>query len=170
MAERGQESSLGLFIYLFTFGCTGSLMLFAWAFSSSGEWGLLSTCGAWASHCSGFSCCEAQVLGHSGFSRCSSQALEHRPCSSGARACSSVSGIFTGQGLNLCLLAGEFLTTEPTVKSPEHYFCSYVSTDSQSKGAMKMPLNERQTIKREEVFVCFPQAASTPLTMYQMVS
>ena len=24
MAERGQESSLGLFMYLFTFGCTGS--------------------------------------------------------------------------------------------------------------------------------------------------
>ena len=90
MAERGQESSLGLFIYLFTFGCTGSLMLFAWAFSSSGEWGLLSTCGAWASHCSGFSCCEAQVLGMWAsvvvarrLSSCSSQAVECRLSSCG---------------------------------------------------------------------------------------
>ena len=35
----------------------------AWAFSTCGEQRLLSSCGAWASHCSGFSCCAAQVLG-----------------------------------------------------------------------------------------------------------
>ena len=34
----------------------------AWAFSTCGEQGLLSSCGAWASQCSGFSCA-AQVLG-----------------------------------------------------------------------------------------------------------
>ena len=34
-----------------------------WAFSSCGKWGLLSSCGALASHCSGFFCCEVQVLG-----------------------------------------------------------------------------------------------------------
>ena len=122
-------------------------------FFSCGKWRLFCNCDVQASHCSGFSSCGAQVLGHSGFSRCSSQALEHRPCSFGERACTSVCGIFTGQGLNLCLLAGEFLTNEPTVKSPEHYFCSYVSTDSQSRGAMKMPLNERQTL-REKRFLC----------------
>ena len=33
-----------------------------WAFSSCGEWGLLSSCGVWASCCSGFSC-RAQALG-----------------------------------------------------------------------------------------------------------
>ena len=38
-----------------------------------GEWGLLSTCGAQASHCSGFSCCEPG-------------ALEHRPSSCGTWA------------------------------------------------------------------------------------
>ena len=43
-------------VYLI-FGC------FAWAFSSCGEWGLLSSSGAWASHCSGFSCFRVQDLG-----------------------------------------------------------------------------------------------------------
>ena len=32
-------------------------------FSSCTEWGPLSSCGMWASHCGGLSCCEAQVLG-----------------------------------------------------------------------------------------------------------
>ena len=49
-----------LFLYLFLAalglcGCT-------WAFSSGGRQGLLSNCGARASHCGGFSCCWAQVL------------------------------------------------------------------------------------------------------------
>ena len=36
-----------------------------WIFdvSSFSEWGLLSNCVAWASHCGGFSCCEAQARG-----------------------------------------------------------------------------------------------------------
>ena len=33
------------------------------AFSSCSKQGLLSSCGAWASHCGGFSCCEAWALG-----------------------------------------------------------------------------------------------------------
>jgi len=33
------------------------------AFSRCGEWGLLSSCGAQASHCDGFSGCRAQALG-----------------------------------------------------------------------------------------------------------
>ena len=37
-----------------------------WAFSSCGKWELLSSCGARASHCSGFFCFGAQVLGHLG--------------------------------------------------------------------------------------------------------
>ena len=40
------------------------LSLHCWAeFSSCHEQGLLSSCGAWASHCSGFSCCGAVTLG-----------------------------------------------------------------------------------------------------------
>ena len=33
------------------------------AFCSCGKWGLLSSCGVQASHCSGFSCCKVQALG-----------------------------------------------------------------------------------------------------------
>ena len=32
-------------------------------FSSCGNQGLLSSCGAWSSHCNGFSCCGAWTLG-----------------------------------------------------------------------------------------------------------
>ena len=35
----------------------------AWGFSSCSEQGLLSSCGAQASHCGGFSSCRAQALG-----------------------------------------------------------------------------------------------------------
>ena len=50
-----------LFIYLFlpVLGLPYCLQ----AFSSSGESGLSSSCGAQATHCSGFSCCGAQALG-----------------------------------------------------------------------------------------------------------
>ena len=43
---------------LFIFGGTGSLLLQR-LFSSCGMQGLLSSCGAWASHCGGFSCYRA---------------------------------------------------------------------------------------------------------------
>ena len=51
-----------LFIYLFIFGYSGSLLL-PELYSSCGEQGLLSSCGVRASHCSGFSRCGAQALG-----------------------------------------------------------------------------------------------------------
>ena len=54
-------------------------------FCSCGDWGLLSSCGAWASHCGGFSCCGSWALERFSFSvavcglnSCTSQALEHR--------------------------------------------------------------------------------------------
>ena len=43
-------------LYLFIFGGSGSSLLCG-LFSSCGEWGLLSSCCAPASHWSGFSCC-----------------------------------------------------------------------------------------------------------------
>ena len=52
------------------------------AFSGSGEWGLLSSCGAWTSHCGGFLCCRANVLECADFSSCSRWALEN-----GFRSC-----------------------------------------------------------------------------------
>ena len=48
------------------------------SFSSCGEQGLLSSCAAWPSHCSGHSCCGLQC--------CSSQAPEHRLSSCGTWA------------------------------------------------------------------------------------
>ena len=49
-------------IYLFVFGCAGSLLLHG-VFSSCGKQGLLSSSHEQASHCSGFSCCRARALG-----------------------------------------------------------------------------------------------------------
>ena len=49
------------------------------------EWGLLSSCGAWAPHCGCFSC-GAQALERTGFSSFSFQSLEHRLSSCGAWA------------------------------------------------------------------------------------
>ena len=71
-----------LFIYLFVFGCAGSL----WAFSSCSEWGLLSSCGAQASFGVGFFSCSAQALGCMGFGGCNLQALEHSLSSYGPQA------------------------------------------------------------------------------------
>ena len=45
-----------------------------WAFSSCGEWELLSSCGAGASHSGGFSCCQARALWSAGSSSCGTQA------------------------------------------------------------------------------------------------
>ena len=40
-----------------------SFRCFAWTFSSCDEQRLLSSCIAWASHCSSFSCCRAWAVG-----------------------------------------------------------------------------------------------------------
>ena len=72
-------------IYLFIYRCAGSPLLHG-VFSSCCKQGLLSSCGALASNCSGFSCCRARSLGCTGFSicgarglsSCGSWALEHR--------------------------------------------------------------------------------------------
>ena len=89
-----------MFFFFFFFpDCTRSSLLQK-LFSSCGKQGLLSSCGGWASDCSGFSCCGAWALGCMGFSSCNSRALKHR-----LNNCSLVaSGIFSNQGLNLCLL------------------------------------------------------------------
>ena len=65
------------------------------ALSGSIEWRLLSNCGAWASHCSGFSCCRAQAPGHTGFSSCGTWAQSLRLWGSRTTG-STVSLYFTG--------------------------------------------------------------------------
>ena len=76
--------SLSLSLSLSFFGCARSFVA-AWAFFSSClEWGLLSSCGARASHWGGFSCEHklkgtwASAVATYGLSICSSPALEHR--------------------------------------------------------------------------------------------
>ena len=48
---------LSIFLFLAALGLQCCLR----AFSSYGDQGLLSSCGARASHCGGFSCCGAQL-------------------------------------------------------------------------------------------------------------
>ena len=62
----GSRGSLFLFIYSWL----GGVFIAAQTFSSCGEQGLLSSCGAWASHCGGFSCCRTRALGLEGLSSC----------------------------------------------------------------------------------------------------
>ena len=50
---------IALFIWLALYLCCCM-----WAFSSCREWEILSSCGAWASHCDGFSCCGFRTLEH----------------------------------------------------------------------------------------------------------
>ena len=73
----GQRGSGILFFFFLIFDCAGSLLLHR-AFSSFGERGLFSSCGAWASHCSGFSCCGARALERAVFSSCDTWA--YLPC------------------------------------------------------------------------------------------
>ena len=67
-----QPFGLGVFFfnYLFVYFTLTVLGLHCCvrAFSGCGEQGLLTSCGAWASHGNGFSCCRAQALGLVGFS------------------------------------------------------------------------------------------------------
>ena len=101
-----------LFICLFL--AVPGLCCCTWAFSSCGEWGLFSSCSAWAFRCSGFSCeawalsMQALVAVACGLSSCSSWALEHR------LNCPAAHEIFLDQRLNLC----QCLTTEPPGKTP----------------------------------------------------
>ena len=100
-------------IYLFIYDCAGSSLL-GRLFCSYGKWGLLSSHGAQASHCSGFFCCGARALG--------AWALHLQCLGSGAHC--STGGAWVqflaalDQGSNLCLLHGKgrFFTTEPPWK------------------------------------------------------
>ena len=79
-------------IYLFMFGCVGSLLLCA-GFLKLSRVGATLRCGAWASHCGGFSCCRAGALGAwasvvvaCGLNSCGSRDLECRLSNCGTRA------------------------------------------------------------------------------------
>ena len=65
------------FFYFFHFSAIClALPGLCWCMNFSyGEWGLLSSCGILASHCSGFCYCRAPALGHESFSSCGTWAL-----------------------------------------------------------------------------------------------
>ena len=104
--------------YLFIYDCGGSLLLSRF-FSSCSKQGLLSSCDARASHCSGFSCCGAWALGCVGLSSCGSQSLEHRlnSCSAWASLLCSMWDL-PGPGIEHMppALAGRLFTAEPPRK------------------------------------------------------
>ena len=103
---------LNNFIYLSIFGCAGSLLLHRLLSSCSNQ-GLLSSCSAWASCCSGFSWCRARALGHMGFRSCGVWPQELQLVGSRATGAAvkaqglsypAACGIFPDQGWNPCPL------------------------------------------------------------------
>ena len=67
--------SFYLFIYLFIFGCIGSLLLGS-GFLLLQRAGAIHCCSTWASHCGGFSCCGALGSRRAGFSSCGTRAQQ----------------------------------------------------------------------------------------------
>ena len=86
LSHQGKSTVTSGFSNKFIFGCAGCFLQYT-GFPSCGKWGLLSSCGVWASHC------EAQALGRRGFhgcgtrpQQCGSRALVHTlsSCAAGA--------------------------------------------------------------------------------------
>ena len=78
------QAILLLFLKLYTFKISLFLAVLGlcccvWPFSNCIDWGLLFSCGSWASHCVGFFCCRANALGQVAFSSCG--AWNQLPCS-----------------------------------------------------------------------------------------
>ena len=95
-----QENQPFVFIFLSVLG----LCCWAQAFSSCGDWRLLSSCGPQASHCGGFPCCGSWTLDHR---------LSH--LAHGVR-CPEACGIFQDQGSNPCPLAGRWTPSHWTTR------------------------------------------------------
>ena len=116
-SERNCRKLVYFLIYLFIFGCIGSLLLHV-GFLQLQQAGATPSCGAWASHCGGFSCYGARALGVwasvvvvCGLSSCGAWAQLLRSMWN-----------LPGPGLKPLspALAGRFLTTVPPGK-PENW-------------------------------------------------
>ena len=98
---------LNFLVYFFIFECTGSSLLCPHLFPSCSVYGLLSSYSVRAPRCGGFSC-------YGGFSGCGARALGY--------GLSSLTGMWNlpAPGIELVssALAGRFLTTEPSGRSP----------------------------------------------------
>ena len=131
-ASWAMREAILYYYYYYLFAALG-LHCCARAFSSYSEQGLLSNCGAWACHCSGFTGCRAQALECMGFSSRDTWALGYGSVVVVHRLSSPTAhGIFLGQGLTLLTpaLAGGFLTTGPPGKSLKYFDVIYLKHKS----------------------------------------
>ena len=124
------------YLFIFTFGCAGSLPLLC-IFSSCCKWGLLSSWSAQqASRRGGFSSCGAWALGAQavvavtcGLSNCGSWAAEHKLSGCGTQA-QLLHGAWdlpeSGIKSMSPPLAGRFFTTELPEKAPTVGFTAIV--------------------------------------------
>ena len=62
LKSKGLYRAVFYYCYLFSFLLSWVFIASLWAFSSRDKRGLLSRCGAWASHCSDVSCCRARAV------------------------------------------------------------------------------------------------------------
>ena len=127
--------------YSFIFGCIGSLSLHR-LFSGYSKRGLLSSCGAQASHCSGFSCCRARAL-----DIWASVVETPRLQSTGPvvvvqrLSCSVACGIFPDKGSNPCFLHWQVVfTTEPPGKPHKVQLCACFDSTSAKIGMIQRRL------------------------------
>ena len=96
MVTRSSFLKIILFLYLFL-----AVLGLCWHLGFA-----LSSCGAWASHSSGFFCCGARALVCPGFSSCGTWSPASMVLVQPLR-CPTACGIFPDQGSNLCLLHRE---------------------------------------------------------------
>ena len=92
------------------------------AFSPHSEWGLLSSCGVWASHFGGLSCCRAWAIGAQasvvatrGLRGCDSRALEYRLSSCGITPWRVESSLTRNPTCVPCIGSGFFTTRSPSM-------------------------------------------------------
>ena len=109
-------SKWGFCLFLLIFGC--AVPSLHALFSSCGRRGLFSSCGTWASRCSGLSCRGAQALGPGASPAAVPELQSTRLRSPGALA-SSLLGMcdFPRPGVEPMLLAGRVFTTEAPLSS-----------------------------------------------------
>ena len=106
--QKGKPLFVNFFLIIFSLVCFGYTGSSLWLFSSCSEWGPLSSCGVWASHCGGLSRCGTQALG-----TLASVVVAH------GHSCSMACGISPGPRIQsmFSALAGKFLTTGPPERS-----------------------------------------------------
>ena len=114
-----------IYIYINFSGCAGSTLQYR-LFSHCGEWELLSSCGAQASHCGGFSCCDrapgrvGSVAVAPGLQGTGSVAVVPR------LSCSAACGIFPGSIPCLLHWQQDSVSLSHPGKKPRHVYVNKI--------------------------------------------